>query len=75
MIFGCYVLDLYCETEGCRNKSCRIVGGSDQVAPPAQYLAETGTECRQMARRAGWKLNLREGTALCPLCTKLGKKL
>ena len=72
MIVGCYTLDLYCDGDpeckysmtnspGCRNMS-------------AQFTAETGSECRRLAREDGWILNLQEQTTVCPKCAKKGLK-
>ena len=61
MIVGCYVLDLYCDLENPDHKYDEF---------PHQYTAETGGKCRKDARREGWKLNLWEGTAICPKCNK-----
>lgn len=72
MIIGCYTLDLYCDGDpeckysmtnspGCRNMS-------------AQFTAETGSECRRLAREEGWILNLQEQTTVCPSCAKKGLK-
>ena len=60
MIVGCYTLDLYCDDETCKPKFKEF---------PKNFIAEYGSECRAQARRAGWKLNLRDGTAICPRCS------
>lgn len=68
MIVGCYTLDLYCDTPGCRMGRCFYTG--DSTTPPFQTTAETGAECRTKARRAGWRLDLKNGLARCPKCQK-----
>ncbi len=70
MIVGCYTLDLYCDTPECENGRAVHTSNSDGIASaPATFTAEHGSECRKDARRAGWRLELREGLAWCPLCT------
>jgi hypothetical protein len=63
MIIGCYTLDLYCDADA--EHAWR--------AFPVQFSAETGEECRQQARRAGWKLTPKTGTAVCPDCVRAGR--
>lgn len=65
MIVGCYSLALYCDGPG-----CLVRREGDGV-----FTAETGAECRREARKRGWRLNLRAGTALCPQCVKNGKRV
>lgn len=66
-IVGCYTLDLYCDREGdCVEEYPR--------SPQDQYNAESGGEARQQARRNGWRLNLKAGTAICPHCRAEGYK-
>jgi len=66
MIIGCYTLHLYCDVPKCtyNNK-----GGS---YIPDEFTGETGGECRNAARKAGWRL-LADGNACCPECNKAGK--
>ena len=61
MIVGCYVLDLYCDEKNDEHKHQEF---------PHQYTGETGGQCREAARQEGWKLDLHEGRATCPKCTK-----
>ena len=66
MQVGCYVLDLYCDSEshpGFNWKTDNIQDGKF----PDQFTAEFGYECRKQAKEAGWKL-FRNGNALCPRC-------
>lgn len=72
MIVGCYTLDLYCETEGCPMSRCTRSG--EDMRAPASYNDELGSTCRRRARRDGWRLDLREGTALCPKCADEKRK-
>lgn len=60
MQVGCYVLDLYCDDHGhCATGSV------------VQYTGETGPECRQQARKDGWKLGRAgESNDTCPRCVK-----
>ena len=71
MIVGGYTLDLYCENIG------PMVGGTIFDAyghrydgGKAQFFAESGTECRQMAYASGWILRVSKGLAYCPSCAK-----
>lgn len=73
MIVGAYELTLYCDTEGCPNASC-TPNGSAYPAPPFQTYAETGSECRMVARRLGWTLFLHTGLCLCPGCSEKKRK-
>lgn len=63
MIVGGYDLQLYCDRESPAH-------GYKEF--PHQFSSEFGHRARRNARRAGWKLNLRDGTAICPKCS--GKK-
>lgn len=65
MIVGCYCLDLYCDNELAHTKN--------YATRREQFTAETGGECRQQARKRGWKLNITTGKAICPAC--MGSKL
>lgn len=71
MIVGCYTLDLYCSDPRCTRKG--PLAGDGGRGPLAQYTHELGAVCRRHARRAGWILRLREGTATCPTCAKRNK--
>ena len=64
MIVGGYTLDLYCDHPRHAEHSYAIKNETH----PDQYTGETGSECRAKARRRGWKLDLREGQAICPYC-------
>lgn len=61
MIVGGYTLDLYCNTTNPKHEYNEF---------PHQFYAETGSECRAAARRAGWKLDLKTGKAWCPKCER-----
>lgn len=64
MIVGCYTLDLYCDNEG------KFPDGIHEHKEfPRKFTDEHGSRCRKMAREEGWKLNLKDGTALCPKCS------
>lgn len=66
-IIGCYTLDLYCEND-------KPVGEVDLVHShnefPHSFCHESGSVCRKRARKTGWRLNLKEGKAVCPKCNK-----
>jgi len=67
MIVGCYTLDLYCDNKPAH----QYLWISDYMSDgkfPVQFIGERGCDCRQQARKAGWKL-MRDGRALCPRCT------
>lgn len=49
MQVGGYTLDLYCDAKGCKQD-----GGVWRAQ--AQFSSESGSSCRQAARRAGWRL-------------------
>lgn len=72
MIAGCYSLDLYCD-----NDSPSSVERGEHVYRefPHQYTAEHGSKCRSLARKAGWKLDIKNGLAICPKCVARGIKL
>jgi hypothetical protein len=67
MIVGCYDLNLYCDEPGHKPRPAQ--DGAD-----AEYCAETGGECRRDARKAGWKLQMRNSRAICPTCAKQMKR-
>ena len=77
MIVGGYALDLYCDNEmesGTRQERFEHTG-SDMFPGPgrATYTHdESGSKARAAARRNGWKLDLENGRALCPVCVKAG---
>ena len=56
-ITACYAMDLYCDVPGCKHKM------------PWQYTGETWEHCARQARRAGWRINRRRHTAICPACS------
>lgn len=71
-ITGGYTLDLYCDnlniepgdiSDGVHSFGYRIEDHSQ-----AQYVGERGESCRNQARRAGWKLKVSTGSAICPVC-------
>lgn len=70
MIVGCYSLDLYCDNplETYFGQGATPIGfhGFDEF--PHQFIAETGENCRQQARKRGWKLDLQNHKAYCPRC-------
>lgn len=68
MIAGCYSLDLYCENSDHKSRTWPDKHGHAWGEFPHQYTDERGSVCRAMARKAGWKLDRRAGTALCPKC-------
>jgi len=77
VITGCYDLMLYCDVPDCNRGN--YGGGSTPGqhaygAGHGEFTAETGASCRKQAKKRGWKLNLRTGAAICPLCAKEGKK-
>lgn len=77
MIVGGYTLDLYCDNEmesGTRQERWEHAGSEDFPGPGrATYTHdECGSKARAAARRAGWKLDLENGRALCPACVKAG---
>lgn len=65
MIVGCYTLHLYCDTKLAAHRN---------VPFPGEYCGETASECRQLARKVGWKLDLAKGTATCPNCVRAQKE-
>lgn len=64
MIVGCYSLDLYCDNEAGPHKYDEF---------PAVYTAQTGSKCRRLARKDGWKLDINGGKAACPRCVSFLK--
>jgi len=69
MIVGGYSLHLYCDADGCPNG--RALGHAEYSRPPGEFTHSTNERgAMAKARRAGWKLNLRDWTCLCPDCSK-----
>lgn len=68
MIAGCYSLDLYCENSDREPRSWPDKHGHEWNEFPWQYTDEEGRVCRTRARLAGWSINLKTRTALCPKC-------
>lgn len=60
MIVGCYSLDLYCDGNG---------GGHVYNEFPHFFVGKSASSCYRQARRAGWRLSIRSGVAICPKCT------
>ena len=61
MILGCYVLQLYCDS----NKGHRINKNNYE-----EYTGETRSEAEEVARAEGWKLYETNDKAICPICNK-----
>jgi len=61
MIVGGYILHLYCDKEN---------GAHVANEFPHEYASEFGSNARKHAKRDGWILK-RDGTAICPKCSKL----
>jgi len=72
MIVGCYSLHLYCDTEGCPNSmSAPDHGAVSGSRAPGEFTHETNEQgAMAKARRAGWKLDLKNWTCRCPACSK-----
>ncbi len=68
MIVRGYTLDLYCDLVGddCFHDTLRF---------PHTFFGATWAETSQAAKKCGWKLDKKKGTAVCPKCAKAGKKL
>lgn len=71
MIASGYSLHLYCDTPGCPNGLARHQG--DTSVPPGDFSDEERSVCYKRARRAGWLINHRYRTTVCPECAKAGK--
>lgn len=69
MIVGGYTLDLYCDSGLDQPYGTRGHSGApdDGGAYPGTFCAETGRDCRWLARKAGWKF-LRGRRVICPTC-------
>ncbi|MCK5016413.1 MAG: hypothetical protein KAS32_05000 [Candidatus Peribacteraceae bacterium] len=52
MIVGGYLLDVYCDADGCNAH--------------AQETGHTGAWCRTMLRRLGWRISTSKNRAYCP---------
>jgi hypothetical protein len=73
--FGCYTLDLYCDVP-CEQifSHCAAKKGQHRFKEfPHQFTDELGSECRKMARQAGWVFK-RDGTTVCPRCSGKARK-
>lgn len=71
MISSGYSLHLYCDIKGCPNSQAK--GSGDNFAPPGEFSDEDRSVCYKQARRAGWLVNHRYRTTVCPTCAKAGK--
>jgi len=71
MIASGYSLHLYCETPGCPNGQAQSHG--DSSVPPGDFSHEERSTCYKRARQAGWIINHRYRTTVCPICAKAGK--
>lgn len=71
MIASGYSLHLYCDTPGCPNQNCK--GSADDPRAPGDFSHEERSVCYKRARRAGWLINHRYRTTVCPECAKSGK--
>ena len=75
MIQGHYTRQLYCDTPGCGQSRegwvprGQLADGRDEP-PFVEDDYQSGAEARQIARVNGWKLNLVDGTCLCPDCAR-----
>lgn len=69
MITKGYTLDLYCDRYTSAVLGCN---GHDYGEFPHQFFDELGSRCRAAARKAGWKVNYKTGSAICPKCAALG---
>ena len=68
MIVGGYTLELYCDArpDDTLHTRALIVAGDGF----GEFVGEKASTCRRLARKAGWLLNLKEGTCICPACRK-----
>lgn len=67
VIIGCYTLELYCNGDSnCRYTLDKNSGPNES----AIFTGETAGQARTRARKAGWKLNIKEGIAICPDCQR-----
>ncbi|KKM61296.1 hypothetical protein LCGC14_1533210 [marine sediment metagenome] len=69
MIVGCYTLDLCCDHP--KHKPTKSGGPTIYgTCEPAQFTGPTAGACRKEARKSGWRLELDEGVAFCPVCAE-----
>jgi hypothetical protein len=67
VIIGCYTLELYCNGDpNCKFTLSKGTGANES----AMFTGDTAKQTHTKARKAGWKLNLREGSAICPDCQR-----
>ncbi|MFA5202877.1 MAG: hypothetical protein WC708_00475 [Lentisphaeria bacterium] len=67
VIIGCYTLELYCNGDpNCRFTLSKSTGANES----AVFTGDSAKQTRTKARKAGWKLNLKEGSAICPDCQR-----
>ena len=64
MIVGSYVLHLYCDF--CQRPRRRNENG--QQVRHDEFSGDSRQDSYRMARKAGWSLNERKGTAICDCC-------
>lgn len=73
-----YSLDLYCDNAGDGKPGGYGYGspadGHAFRAFPAEFYGETWSECARNARAAGWKIDRRERTAICPKCARKARE-
>lgn len=70
MIVSGYSVNLYCDgAPDCPN---RLGGINTYSGPAADFSDEERAQCYKDIRKAGWVLNRRVGTAVCPRCAKAG---
>lgn len=62
MIVSEYTLDLYCDHPN-----------HDKSSREETFFNESKSECWKEARNAGWKLNSKDWTCICPKCNKKDK--
>lgn len=65
MIVGCYSIDLYCDS----GKE-KPYGAAGHWSEPDTFAGESFAECAREARKAGWKIDRKNGIAICPNCHK-----
>jgi len=66
VIVGAYTLHLYCDNTKATSHRHREF--------PHEFVAEFGSRARANARRAGWRINKRDGEAICPKCRAKERK-
>ncbi len=74
MIVGCYSLDLYCDNEEAHfvePKRLQTTGYYD--TPYFNSIGRSREGCLRLSKKAGWSVNFKTRTALCPQCK--GKRL